>query len=62
MEKVDLVAALCGARVCTGDGHPARILCYSFRHPLYPVVAAVGVCFCLRQVVSCGVGVGVVMG
>lgn len=41
MEKFDLVAALCGARVCTGDGYPARILCYNFRHPQYPVVAAV---------------------
>lgn len=30
-----------GACVCTGDGYPARILCHTFRHPLYPVVAAV---------------------
>lgn len=41
MEKFDLVAALCGAQVCTGDGRPARILCHNLRHPLYPIVAAV---------------------
>ena len=41
MKKFDLEAAKKGARVCTMDGQPVRILCYDLKHRLYPIVAAI---------------------
>lgn len=41
MQKFDPHAAMCGAKVCTRDGRPARILCFDLKDRLNPVVVAV---------------------
>lgn len=41
MQKFDPQAAMSGAKVCTRDGRPARILCFDLKDRLNPVVVAV---------------------
>lgn len=39
MKKFDLEAAKRGAKVCTRDGNPAKILCFNKEDDVYPIAA-----------------------